>query len=113
MRLERDRLTWLTYLQLGTYGYFLYGFGPSLSVLRDEQGTSRAVAGLHGTALAVGSLLAALMVARLVGRFGRTSLVWAGMATLCGGSCSTPAAPPWLPPSAAHSSRPSAARSWS
>jgi len=63
VRLERDRLTWLTYLQLGCYGYFLYGFGPSLSLLRDEQGTSRAVAGLHGTALAVGSLCAALLAA--------------------------------------------------
>jgi predicted MFS family arabinose efflux permease len=83
--LERDRLTWLTYLQLGSFGYFLYGFGPSLSLLRDEQGTSRAVAGLHGTALAVGSLLAALVAARLVSRFGRTALVWSGLATLCAG----------------------------
>jgi MFS family permease len=80
VRLERDRLTWLTYLQLGSYGYFLYGFGPSLSLLRDEQGTSRSVAGLHGTALAVGSLLAALVAARLVSRYGRTAVVWSGLA---------------------------------
>lgn len=85
MRLERDRLTWLTYLQLGSYGYFLYGFGPTLSLLRDEQGTSRSVAGLHGTALAVGSLVSALLVARLVLRFGRTAVMWAGLATLCAG----------------------------
>ena len=85
MRLERDRLTWLTYLQLGCYGYFLYGFGPSLSLLRDEQGTSRAVAGLHGTALAVGSLCAALVAARLVGRYGRTPVVWGGLASMCAG----------------------------
>ncbi|MGH8894974.1 MAG: MFS transporter, partial [Actinomycetes bacterium] len=55
-RLERDRLTWVTYLQLGSYGYFLYGVGPSLSLLRDELDISRTVAGLHGTALAVGAL---------------------------------------------------------
>lgn len=85
MRLERDSLTWLTYLQLGSYGYFLYGFGPTLSLLRDEQGVSRSVAGLHGTALAVGSLLSALVVARLVLSFGRTAVVWAGLATLCAG----------------------------
>jgi len=85
VRLERDRLTWLTYLQLGSYGYFLYGFGPSLSLLRDEQGTSRSVAGLHGTALAVGSLLSALVAARLVSRYGRTAVVWSGLATLCAG----------------------------
>jgi predicted MFS family arabinose efflux permease len=85
VRLERDRLTWLTYLQLGCYGYFLYGFGPSLSLLRDEQGTSRAVAGLHGTALAVGSLCAALLAARLVGRYGRTPVVLGGLAVMCAG----------------------------
>jgi len=85
VRLERDRLTWLTYLQLGCYGYFLYGFGPSLSLLRDEQGTSRAVAGLHGTALAVGSLCAALLAARLVVRYGRTPVVIGGLAVMCAG----------------------------
>ena len=85
MRLERDRLTWLTYLQLGCYGYFLYGFGPALSVLRDEQGTSRSVAGLHGTALAFGSLLAALVAARLVGRYGRTPVITGGLVTMCAG----------------------------
>lgn len=85
MRLERDRLTWLTYLQLGAYGYFLYGFGPALSLLRDEQGTSRSVAGLHGTALAVGSLVSALVTARLVSRYGRTAVVWAGLLTLAAG----------------------------
>ena len=53
MRLERDSLTWLMYAQLGCYGYFIYGLGPTLSLLRDEQGVSRSVAGLHGTARAV------------------------------------------------------------
>jgi predicted MFS family arabinose efflux permease len=85
VRLDRDRLTWLTYLQLGCYGYFLYGFGPTLSLLRDEQEVSRSVAGLHGTSLALGSLLSALVVAPLVVRFGRTAVMWAGLAGLCAG----------------------------
>ena len=34
--LVRDRLTWLTFSQLGVYGYFLYGFGLSVPLLRDE-----------------------------------------------------------------------------
>jgi predicted MFS family arabinose efflux permease len=85
VRLERDRLTWLTYLQLGSYGYFLYGFGPSVSLLRDDQGVSRSVAGLHGTALALGALLSALVVAPLVLRLGRTAVVWSGLATMCAG----------------------------
>jgi hypothetical protein len=36
VRLERDRRTWLTYGQLGVYGWFLYGFGPALTLLRDS-----------------------------------------------------------------------------
>lgn len=81
-RLDRDRLTWLTYIQLGCFGWFLYGFGPSLSLLRDELDVSRAVAGLHGTALAAGALTSALVIAPLVRRFGRGPMIWAGLATL-------------------------------
>ena len=84
-RLQRDRRTWLTYAQLGCYGWFLYGFGPSLTLLRDEQGFSRTVAGLHGTALAVGALCSALIVARLAVRYGRVPLIWAGLTILCVG----------------------------
>ncbi len=83
MRLERDRRTWLTYGQLGVYGWFLYGFGPALTLLRDEQGFTRTVAGLHGTALAVGALLSALTVAALVSRFGRVTMIWTGLVIVC------------------------------
>jgi len=85
VRLDRDRLTWLMYLQLGSYGYFLYGFGPTLSLLRDEQGTSRSVAGLHGTSLALGAFASALVTAGLVRRYGRTAVIWGGLATLAAG----------------------------
>ena len=84
-QLVRDRRTWLTYSQLGVYGYFLYGFGPALTVLRDDEGFSRTIAGLHGTALAVGALLSALCVAPLATRFGRTAMIWAGLVTTCTG----------------------------
>jgi hypothetical protein len=56
-RLVRDRTTWLIYAQLGIYGYFLYGFGPVVPLLRDEEHTSRAVASLHSAALAVGAVV--------------------------------------------------------
>jgi fucose permease len=67
----RDRSTWITYVQVGLFGYFLYSFGPSIALLRDESGTSRAVASLHGTAMAIGSVavgLAAPYVVRGIGR---------------------------------------------
>jgi predicted MFS family arabinose efflux permease len=83
--LHRDRLTWLAYLQVASFGYFLYGFGPTVSLLRDEQGISRTLSGLHGTALALGSLLSALLVAPVVRRRGRGPVMWAGLAIMCVG----------------------------
>src|SRR5256885_14261642 len=83
MTLVRDRLTWLTYGQLAAYGYFLYAFGPVVPLLRDEQHTTRAVASLHGTALALGGMLSALFVPWLVRRVGRIAMMWIGQAGLC------------------------------
>ncbi|MGZ4608596.1 MAG: hypothetical protein ACXVXV_20880, partial [Blastococcus sp.] len=78
-RLDRDRLTWLLYLQLGVYGYFLYGFGPTVPLLREEQQISRTLSGLHGTALAVGALGAAVGAAALIRRWGRAAALWGGL----------------------------------
>jgi predicted MFS family arabinose efflux permease len=97
--LVRDSRTWLVYAQLGTWGWFLYGFGPALTLLRDERGFSRTVAGLHGTALATGTLVAALVVAPLAIRFGRARMVWVGLALMCLGIlvlCSLPMLPATL-----------------
>ena len=82
-RLDRDARTRLTYAQLGAFGYFIYGFGPAVALLRDEQGFSRTVAGLHGTALAVGGLIASLVVAELSARLGRTRMIWVGLTLMC------------------------------
>lgn len=71
----RDRGTWLAYLQLAAYGYFLYSFTPTVPLLGQDEGVSRAIAGLHGTALAVGAVLAGLLGPTLVRRLGRTRLL--------------------------------------
>ncbi|MGK5442197.1 MFS transporter [Micromonospora sp. URMC 105] len=84
-RLTHDRTTWLTYAQLGLWGFFLYGFGPVVPLLRDEQGTSAAVAGLHSTAIAVGALLGGALFAPLARRFGRGGAIWVGLAGLAVG----------------------------
>jgi predicted MFS family arabinose efflux permease len=78
---RRDRLTWSIYSYLGLWGWFLYSFGPSVPLIRDEQGTSRAVAGLHGTALAIGALVAAALTVPVTRRLGRrrTLLLGAGL----------------------------------
>ena len=70
-RPTRDRPTWIAYVQLAFWAWFLYGFGATQALLRDEQGTTRSVASLHGTAMAIGGLLGALLTARAVARWGR------------------------------------------
>ena len=81
----RDRLTWLVYLQLGVYGYILYGIGPSIRLLRDEQDISKTLSGLHGTALALGAVVVGLIGPRVVGRIGRSAALWGGLLTACAG----------------------------
>ena len=67
----RNRVTWLEYIQLAFWAAFLYAFGATNALLRDEQGTTRSVAGFHGTALAVGGLIGALITARVIDTWGR------------------------------------------
>ncbi len=81
----RTRLTWLVYVQLTLYAYFLYGFGPSVNLLRHDLGVSRALGGLHGTALAGGAVIAGLTGRWAVTRFGRGRVLWFGIGGLCVG----------------------------
>ncbi|MEU2612733.1 MFS transporter [Micromonospora sp. NPDC007271] len=84
-RLTRDKTTWLTYAQLGLWGFFLYGFGPVVPLLREEQGTSAAVAGLHSTGIAVGALLGGALFAPAARRIGRGPAIWLGLAGVAAG----------------------------
>ncbi|PTA45732.1 sugar MFS transporter [Micromonospora sp. RP3T] len=84
-RLTRDRTTWLAYAQLGLWGFFLYGFGPVVPLLRDEQNTSAAVAGLHSTGIAVGALAGGALFAPVARRYGRGPAVWLGLAGVAAG----------------------------
>jgi MFS family permease len=81
--LVRDRLTWLIYMQSAIYGYFLYAFTPSVTLLRDDEHVSRAISGLHGTGLAVGAITAGLVAPRLTARFGRPRMMRAALVILC------------------------------
>jgi predicted MFS family arabinose efflux permease len=71
LSLVRDQLTRAAYASFAFWGWFLYGFAPAVPLLRDEQGTSRAVAGLHGTAIALGTILSAAISVPLVRRYQR------------------------------------------
>ena len=83
--LRRDGVTWTLYGLYAAYGYFLYAFGPAVPLIRDEQVIGAAVAGLHGVALATGTVIAGLLGTRIVGRWGRRRVLWWAVAGLCGG----------------------------
>ena len=70
-RPNRDRPTWICYLQNGFFAWFIYALGATQALLRDEQGTSRSIAALHGTFLALGSLVGSLLAGRAILRWGR------------------------------------------
>ncbi|MFM8897397.1 MAG: MFS transporter [Actinomycetota bacterium] len=78
---KRDKVFWLAALQTGAFGIFMGGFGPALPLLQEAQGTSGAVAGLHGTAIGVASIVAGAFNAHIVHRFGRITTVWIGLIT--------------------------------
>lgn len=81
--MRRDRSTLTLYALLGAWGYFLYGFGPVVSLLRDEQHISRGVASLHSTAFAAGAVIGGILTPRLVRRYGRPATIWWGTAAVC------------------------------
>jgi MFS family permease len=75
-RLRRDRLTFTLYGSFVVWGWLLYSFNPSVPLLADDLGITNAQAGLHGTAMALGGILAAFVSPWLVrGRGRRAALV--------------------------------------
>ncbi|MEU4834464.1 MFS transporter [Streptosporangium sp. NPDC023615] len=97
VRLVRDRPTWLVYLQLGVFATYLYGLSAALPLLRIDQQLSQAVAGLHGTSMAVGGILTGLVLPRLTARIGRRAVIWTGLAGMSLGTFLVAAAPTVLP----------------
>jgi fucose permease len=75
---HRDRPTWLLYLLLAFYGYFLNILGPITPFLKDELALSYTVSSLHFTAFAVGILLVGVGGHILIQRIGRWRALWLG-----------------------------------
>src|SRR6185295_20414455 len=76
---HRDRFTWLAYLSLAFYAYFLNVLGPITPFVKEELRLSYTISSLHFTAFAVGILLIGLGGHLLVQRFGRWRSLWIGM----------------------------------
>lgn len=92
-RLDRDGLTRLIYSQFAVFGFFLYAFTPSVTLLRDDENVSNAVAALHGTAYAIGVVVVGALAARILAVTGRDRGFWlfsAGLAIGIGAYASGP-----------------------
>lgn len=77
--MKRDKVFWMVSLQVSVAGIFTGGFGPAIPLLRDEQGTSQMVAGLHGTVEGFAAILAGVLNSALVAKFGRDRTMWVGL----------------------------------
>ena len=82
----RDRTTLLAYAQLGLLGWFVYAFGASLTLLRDDEGLSRTAAALLSISLAAGGTLGSFLAASIVRRWGRGAMLRAGAVAIATGT---------------------------
>ncbi len=85
VRLRRDQLTFTLYGTFVMWGWFLYSFNPSVPLLTADLGITRAQGGLHGTALAVGAVVAAVITPRLITSRGRRATLMSGSFVVAGG----------------------------
>jgi fucose permease len=76
---HRDRFTWLAYLALAVYSYFLNILGPITPFLKAELNLTYTVSSFHFTAFAVGILLVGLGGHLIIQRLGRQRSLWAGL----------------------------------
>ena len=77
---QRDRFFWVVAVQTAVVNFYLGGFGPAQSLLRADQGTSLTIAGLHGTAMGVASIIAGWANPRIAHKYGRSKASWIGLA---------------------------------
>ncbi len=78
-QLRRDGVTVSLHAAFAVWGWLLFALGPLVPLLRFELETSRTVAGLHPTAMALGSALAALAAVPLVRRLRRAGAIQVGL----------------------------------
>lgn len=75
---NRDRFTWLAYMLLAFYAYYINVLGPITPYLKDELNLSYTVGSLHYTAFAVGMLCVGLAGHVVIEALGRWRSLWLG-----------------------------------
>ncbi len=83
--MRRDSLTWTFYGAFVVWGWFLYSFNPSVPLLAEEFGISAAQAGLHGTAMAAGAVLASWAAPTLIAGRGRRAAIVVALGLVAAG----------------------------
>ncbi|MEV0895467.1 MFS transporter [Actinoplanes sp. NPDC049802] len=83
-RFVRDAPTVLSYAVLGAFTFWLYAFGPAVTLLRDELGFSYTLLGFYSVLWSLGSALAGAGFAFAARRLPRDVLLWgsAGISTV-------------------------------
>ncbi len=76
---HRDRFTWLAYLSLAVYGYFLNVLGPITPFLKEELQLNYTVSSFHFTAFAIGILLIGVGGHVVIQRIGKGLSLWLGL----------------------------------
>ncbi len=79
-RFIRNRFTWLAYLLMAFYSYFINIIGPITPFLKDEMDLSYTVASLHYSAFAAGILAIGLGGHIVIRRVGQWRALWIGAA---------------------------------
>ncbi|WP_454118810.1 MFS transporter [Microbacterium lacticum] len=72
----RDRATVLSYAALGCYTFWLYAFGPAVTLLRDELGFSYTLLGLYSVFWSLGAALAGATFTWAARLLSRGWLLW-------------------------------------
>lgn len=75
---QRDSLTWQGYFLIAYLAYLQAVIGPLMPFFRAEQGYGYPEASAHFSAPAIGGILAGIIGAHLVLRFGRKAAIWFG-----------------------------------
>ena len=76
---QRDPFTWLAYLSLAFYGYFLNVLGPITPFLKEELQLTYTVSSFHFTAFAVGILFIGAAGHWVIRRLGQRQSLWVGI----------------------------------
>ena len=85
-RFTRDRLTWLAYISLATYAFYVYALGPVLAFLHKELHLTYTLTSLHATLWSIGSVVAGLSLHHLARAVGRRRLFWLAAAVTAVGA---------------------------